>query len=125
MGRRRPGASPLEDLIASCLAWLREVRRPEVAAILIDQGPQVLGWKRARDLEARTSLGLMTRALERARDAGEIAVPSVPLAARLLNAALAEAALAALHAEPRTSRATREASIRQLIDGLRAPGDGA
>ena len=116
--------SPLEDLVAACLAWLREVRSPEVAAILIDQGPQVLGWKRARDLEARSSLGLMTRGLERAIAAGEIRVPSVELAARLVNAILAEAALAALHREPRTSRATQEASIRQLIEGL-ASGGGA
>ncbi len=114
----RPGDSPREDLVRACLAWLREVRRPEVAAILIDQGPQVLGWKRARDLEAETSLGAMTAGLERASAAGEIRVPSLPLAARLLNAVLAEAALASLHGEPRTSQATREAAIRQLIEGL-------
>jgi len=118
--RSRPSDSPLEDLIGACLTWLREARRPEVAAILIDQGPQVLGWKRARDLEALSSLGRMTQGLERAIAAGEVHVPSVRLAARLINAALAEAALAALHREPRTSQATQEAAIRQLIEGLRA-----
>ncbi len=118
--RSPPSDSPLEDLIGACLAWLREVRRPDVAAILIDQGPQVLGWKRARDLEALSSLRRMTQGLERAIAAGEVRVPSVQLAARLINAALAEAALAALHREPRTSRATQEAAIRQLIEGLRS-----
>jgi AcrR family transcriptional regulator len=110
------GSSPLEGLIAGCLAWLREARRPEVAAILLDQGPAVLGWKRARDLEAQTSLGLMMRGLTRAVAAGELSVPSLPLAARLLNAALAEAALSALH-EGADATAT-EATIRQWIGGL-------
>ena len=109
--------SPLDELVRGCLAWLREVRRPGVAAILIEQGPAVLGWKRARDLEAKTSLGLMTRSLERAARAGEVEVPSVPLAARFINAALAEAALAARH-DRRVSRVRIEASIRQLIGGL-------
>jgi len=107
-------SSPLEGLIAACLAWLREARRPEVAAILIDQGPAVLGWKRVRDLEAH--LGLMTRGLARAVAAGELSVPSLPLAARLLNAVLAEAALSALHEGADTTET--EASIRQWIGGL-------
>jgi AcrR family transcriptional regulator len=111
-----PAAAPLEGLIATGLAWLREAGRPEVAAILIDQGPVVLGWKRARDLEAQTSLGLMTQALTRAIAAGELEVPSVPIAARLLNAALAEGALAALH--DGLDQAEIEASIRHWIRGL-------
>lgn len=114
--------SPLENLISACLAWLRAVCQAEVATILLDQGPQVLGWKRARDLEATTSLALMKRALKLAIDAGEIEVPCVELAARLINALLAEAALAALHGEPETSSATQEAAIRQWIEGLRTDG---
>ena len=113
------GASPFEDLIRACLAWLRVVRQPDVAAILLDQGPQVLGWKRARDLEAESSLGLMTRGLERAVRAGEAQVSSIGLAARLINAMMAEAALAALHREPATSPAKQEAMIRKFMEGLR------
>lgn len=119
------GASPLEDLISGCLAWLRAVRRPRVATVLLDQGPQVLGWKRARDLEAKSSLALMQRSLERAVAAGEVQVPSIELTARLVNAVLAEAALAALHREPATSAAKQEAAIRQFIEGLRRPGIAA
>ncbi len=110
--------SPLETLVQTCLRWLKEVREPAVAAIVIEQGPQVLGWKRARDLEARTSLGLMIRAIERAESAGEIEVESVELAARFLNAVLAEAALASVHRAPRLSNAAIERSIRQVIEGL-------
>ncbi len=113
------GESPLDALLAASLAWLDVARRREVAAILLDQGPQVLGWKRARDLEAEASLGLMKRGLQRAARAGELQVPSIDLAARLLNAALAEAALAALHDEPATSVEVQEAAIAQLINGMR------
>jgi AcrR family transcriptional regulator len=110
--------SPLEALINSCLAWLKEVRKPQIATILIDQAPQVLGWERARDLEAATSLGLMSAGLKAASEAGEIEVPSIEIAARFLNAVLAEAALVALHSGKRVSQKDLEASIRQLITGL-------
>ena len=115
----KPGNSPLEDLISASLAWLKAVQQPELAAILLDQGPQVLGWKHARDLEAKTSLELMTKSLERAVKAKEIKVPSVPLAARLINALLAETALVALYEDPHTSLAKQEAAIRQFIEGLK------
>ena len=111
--------SPLEDLISACLAWLKAVKKPEFAAILLDQGPQVLGWKHARDLEAQTSLELMTQGLERAVNAKELQVPSVPLAARLINALLAESALVALYEDPPTSSSKQEAAIRQFIEGLK------
>lgn len=110
--------SPLESLINSCLSWLKEVRKPDIAAILIDQAPQVLGWERARDLEAESSLGLMTAGLRAASEAGEIAVPSIEIAARFLNAVLAEAALVAMHSERPIPQEELEASIRHLIMGM-------
>lgn len=112
------GHSPLDDLIEACHAWLREVRHPDTAAILIDQGPRVLGARRARDLEAQTSLTLMTNALERAAQAGEIAVASIPLTARLLDALLGEAALAAVDRQSPASPADLEHALRQFVQGL-------
>lgn len=112
--------SPLESLINACLSWLKEVRKPQIAAILIDQAPQVLGWERARDLEAETSLGLMTAGVKAAQEAGEIDVPSIELAARFLNAVLAEAALVALHSSRRVPQSELEASIRHFIVSLSA-----
>jgi AcrR family transcriptional regulator len=112
------GESPLHDLTAACVAWLREVQDPHTAAILLDQGPHVLGWHRARDVEAGTSLGLMLSALEQAVAAGEINVVSVPLTAKLLNAILAEAALVAINDMPATSSAELEQAVRQFLDGL-------
>ncbi|MEM1435644.1 MAG: TetR/AcrR family transcriptional regulator [Pseudomonadota bacterium] len=115
------GDSPLEELLAACSAWLSFVRKPEVAKILLDQGPKVLGWKKARDIEAESSLAPMRSSLERAYKAGEIDVPSVAVAASLINALLAEAALISAYGKPRVSIAVLESSIRQFIDGLRVP----
>ncbi|MAN63594.1 MAG: hypothetical protein CMI60_16795 [Parvibaculum sp.] len=94
--------------------------KPQSATILIDQAPQVLGWERARDLEAKTSLGLMTAGLKAAKEVGEIDVPSIELAARFLNAVLAEAALVALHSSRRVPQSELEASIRHFIVSLSA-----
>ena len=116
---RTQSDSPLEELIAACSAWLRFVRKPEIARILLDQGPQVLGWKRARDLEADSSLIPMRRTLERANGAGEIEVPSVEVTALLINALLAEAALISAYGKPRVSLDVLVASIRNFVEGLR------
>lgn len=111
--------SPLEELIRSCHAWLRLVRKPDVATILIEQGPQVLGWKKARDLEAKASLAPMQNAIARACDAGELEVPSVEVTALLINALLAELALISVYRRPKISVAMQEASIRRFIEGLK------
>ncbi len=111
--------SPLEELLAACGAWLSFVRKPDVARILLDQGPQVLGWQRARDIEAESSLAPMRSSLERAHTAGEIEVSSVEVTALLINALLAEAALVSAYGKPRVSIAVLEESIRKFIEGLR------
>lgn len=112
--------SPLEELISACHAWLRLVRKPAIASILIEQGPQVLGWKRAREIESQSSLAPMRQALENACAAGELELPSVEIAALLINALLAEAALISLYRKPRASVSVQEASVRQFIEGLKS-----
>ncbi|MEM6581781.1 MAG: hypothetical protein AAF699_10935, partial [Pseudomonadota bacterium] len=92
---------------------------PAVAAILIEQGPQVLGWKKAREIESKSSLRPMQTAVERACAAGEIEVPSVEVAALLINALLAETALIALYGKPKISTTEQEASVRRFITGLK------
>ena len=115
--------SPLENLLSACLAWLAAARDPETAAILLDQGPQVLGWKRARDLEEEFSLGGMKRAIQLAAEAGELEVGSIDLAARILNAVLAELALAAIHHSDEADPASQERMIRQVLSGFRPQTD--
>lgn len=119
LGAPRGGGSPLEGLITACTAWLKWVRKPAVAAILIEQGPQVLGWKKAREIESKSSLRPMRTAVERACSAGEIEVPSVEVAALLINALLAETALIGLYGKPKISTSEQEASVRRFITGLK------
>ena len=89
-----------------------------MAAILLDMGPQVLGWQWAREIEYRFSLGVMRASVRRAVEAGELDVVSIDLTAYLINAALAEAALATLHGGTGASAKTVERSVRQLIEGF-------
>ena len=117
-GGEKEGA--LEALLESCFAWLQTVRQAEVASILIDQGPRVLGWERARELEGKTSYRPMRKSLERAVAEGAIRVESVPLATRFINAMLTEAAMELLYSESRVSKRKTELMLRQFIEGLRA-----
>ena len=114
----RPTA--LAGLLAGCTMWLEEVSKPDVARIVIQDGPSSLGWQRCRDIEARHSLGVMTAGLEAAVQAGEIDVPSVPLLAVLLNAVLAEAAIAILNARhPKRAKADCATTLDGLLAGFR------
>lgn len=112
-------ASPLAALTATCLGWLRAADDRIVRTIVLDQGPQVLGWARARALEEASSLSLMVKGLHRAQAAGEISVASVELTARLLNAVCAELALAASADQPPLSSEEQGAALTQIIDALR------
>ena len=88
------GASRLETFVSACAAWLQIVQEPNVARVLLIDGPSALGWKRCREVEAETSLHVTEAGLAAAARAGEIAPPSIHSAALLVNALLAEAALA-------------------------------
>lgn len=98
LSRAEPAAavSPLAGLTAMCAAWLEEIRVPEVAAILLRIGPAALGVEEAQRIENAHSLALFERQLSRAAEAGEIGQIDQPLAARLVNALMAELAIASL-----------------------------
>ena len=120
MAMSTTSTSPVEVLMETCLNWMRVMRRPELATIILEQGPQVLGWQRARELEGKLSMGPMKQGLKRAVEVGEITVSSLDLTARLLNALLAEAALAERYADPAVRRKDQVAAIRQFVLGLRS-----
>jgi AcrR family transcriptional regulator len=113
------GKSPVEELVEACFGWLELIRNPLIATILIEQGPQVLGWKKAREIEAKSSLPTMIRAVEKANLSNEIKVQSVAITAHLINALLAEMALLSLYNKPKLSIENQEAAIRQFILGLK------
>jgi AcrR family transcriptional regulator len=115
-------ATPLEALRQGCLAWVEVATEPATARILLVDGPAALGWRRCRELEGATSLGVMRRAIAAAAEAGEIEVPSIELAAQLLNALLAEAALARLAAHDRDAPHDVDALVTAMLRGLTPSG---
>jgi AcrR family transcriptional regulator len=115
----RSGATPMEALVQGCLGWMIEVDDPQVRRILLIDGPAALGWERARLIEEESSLRVMQLSLQRAIRSGELRVASVPIAARLINALLGEAAL---NVQPgnRWSRKIANDLIEAMINGMRA-----
>ena len=87
------GAPPLVRLRNACVAWLSEVKAPQVSKILFDVGPSALGQQRAKRIEDSFSLSAFEGLLKEAADDGEITLAQPALTARLLNALVAEAAL--------------------------------
>lgn len=115
------GAAPLDALINGCLGWLEVVADPVIGRILLVDGPSALGWDRARTLEEATSLGVVRRGLARAVEAGDLNLHSIDVAARLINACLAEAALSTVVGSPGAGEDADAvaATVRQMIEGLR------
>ena len=94
---RRAGAAagegaPLDRLTRASLAWLGELADPATRRILVELGPEGLGWRRAKEIEDGHSIRALESILTEAAEAGE--APGVPpdVAARMLNALLTEAA---------------------------------
>ena len=83
-----------------------------------DRAPQVLGWKRAREIEAQYSLAPMQFALNKAIAAGEADVDSVEFTALLINAVLAEAALEAIHKQAGEPLEAQEAIVTKVIRAI-------
>jgi len=112
--------SPLEALRKSALAWLDQIKHPVTARIMFELGPQALGWQRAKAIEDENSLAAMTASLEAAHAAGEIALPSPLVTARMLNALMSEAAF--LHIEfGDSTRKEVERTLAAFLDALPRP----
>lgn len=82
----------LERLRRASLAWLSELADPATRRILVELGPEGLGWRRAKEIEDRHSIRALTAMLASAAAAGETQNVAPPVAARMLNALLTEAA---------------------------------
>jgi AcrR family transcriptional regulator len=112
-------ATPLESLVAGCLGWLRAVDDPEIRQVLLVDGPTALGWERARALEETSSLGVVRASIAASVRSGEMTVPSVDLAARLINAMLTEAALHLSQGKRHRSHRRQVAvTVTAMIEGL-------
>ncbi|MBL8560007.1 MAG: TetR/AcrR family transcriptional regulator [Hyphomonadaceae bacterium] len=80
-------------LVAAACAWLEAVEAPDARAIMLEEAPRALGSQRAREIEDANAHAVMRAAIEAVVNAGEGRCADPDLAARLLNATLAELAL--------------------------------
>jgi AcrR family transcriptional regulator len=101
-------------LLGDCEAYMAACADPAFNQITID-GPAVIGWDQILD-EAQL---MIEASLTAARDRGEITDVPIKSLARMLAAALKEAAVMIATAEDATqARAAANESARQLITGL-------
>ncbi|MGO4613081.1 TetR/AcrR family transcriptional regulator [Nocardia sp. 2YAB30] len=99
--------------------FLEICQRPPMLRIALTDAPTVLGWQAWREFESAHGLGLITRQLERARDAGLIADAPIPVLAQLVISVISEAALIVAHAaDPDAARAQTQQSVLLLISGI-------
>jgi AcrR family transcriptional regulator len=119
------GATPLERLRAGAHAWLEMARDPAIQRIVLLDSPTVLGWPRWRALDERHSLGDLQASLRRLAREGRLPSGQEEIVARMLLAALNEAALF-IGCSPDEARALEEACAAAdlLIDRLAGAAAG-
>lgn len=110
------GVPPQDAVVAGCLAWLEEVRRPDIAQIVLIEGPKALGFDRWRELDAEYTMAQSLAAVRAAVSAGTLALPNVELGTRAILGLVLELAYAVLGAEdPDAAMADAEATIRAFL----------
>jgi hypothetical protein len=111
---------PREHLKAAAMAWLKAVERTDARAIILELGPEALGFARVRAIEDSITLepvlGLVQAVIEAENLKNTI---DALLVARLINAALAEIALLRNASNGRVpSIAMAADAITGVVDGL-------
>ncbi len=118
----RAQADPWEQLAAGADAFLDAFAAPEVQRIILVDAPSVLGWDIWRAIDSEQGLGLVEAAIQRAIDAGRLIPQPAKALAHVVLGALNEAAMVVAGADdPAAARAEMSATVRRLLEGLRAP----
>jgi AcrR family transcriptional regulator len=120
---RQAGAGerdPWRRFLAGISAFLDACLAPRFRRIALEEGPTALGWDLWRQIDEEYSLALVRAPLARLMRAGVLRPQPVELMARIVLAALTEAAMAvAAASDPEASRRDAEALIVQLLAGFR------
>jgi AcrR family transcriptional regulator len=105
--------------LAGMQAYLDLCMEPGIGEISLRQAPAALGWKRWREIEERHALGLIRANLEILMADGLIRQGPVDVLARIVFAALTEAALLiTAAADPAPARRQAAESLIALLSGL-------
>lgn len=114
-------SDPWRQLQDGGQAFLRVVAaNRDMQRILLIDGPAILGWRRWRELDTGTTLGLLTNSLRGLVETGVISTQPVEPLAHLVLAALNEASLVIAHSDdPEAARTEVGPALANLIGGLR------
>jgi AcrR family transcriptional regulator len=110
---------PIDMMRQAANAWMDACVDPNVARIVLVDGPSVLGWARWREICQRHAFGLVRQLLAQAMDVGRI--PSQPIGplTHLLMGASDEAALyVATATDQDVARREMSEALDQLITGI-------
>lgn len=108
------------QLEAGCLAFLRASTRPEVARILLVDGPAIVGWEAWRSGDRHHSHRQLEDVLAALEEAGEILAGTARTAAPLLSGAMNEAALWLASGGREADAEGVEATLLVILRSLRA-----
>jgi hypothetical protein len=115
----RAAPDPAASLRAGCSTWLHLALDPAIQRITLLDPPSVLGWKRAREIDTRHTLGGVRRTLRRTAAGRDRAPGEVDVLAHMLLAAVGEAALhIALAEDQPAALAAGEAAVDRLLTAV-------
>ncbi|WP_194837925.1 TetR/AcrR family transcriptional regulator [Nocardia sp. XZ_19_369] len=112
-----------EQLVTGCTTFLATCTDPELARIMLIDGPAVLGWHEWRALDAAASGRHLEEALTALIDEGVLADQPVAPLTHLLSGAMNEAALWLATSDDPQALADTTAALRRLLETCRTtPG---
>lgn len=113
--------APWAQLEAGCLAFLRASTQPDVARLLLVEGPAVIGWDAWRSHDRHHSYRQLEEVLQELADAGEITEATARSAAPLLSGAMNEAALWLAGSSDPEDAARIDETLLVILRALRLP----
>jgi AcrR family transcriptional regulator len=120
LGARAKSGDAWSDLVSAVDEALEVCMAPHIRQIVFLDAPTVIGGAEWRQIQSRYGLGLLAAALRELQEEGIIATRDVELTARVVLAALIEAAEAsATAAQPGASVRESKALLRRLLTSLK------
>jgi AcrR family transcriptional regulator len=111
-----------EQMRRGVQAFLEAAADPSLQRVCLIDGPSVLGWQTWRELDDKYGYALTRGILEAAMDAGVIRRRPVEPLARIMLAALSEAALQIARADdPKKAMDEMSSTLWALVESLRVP----
>ena len=116
--------NPVDVLRIGGMQWLRQARDPVVRQVMLIDAPAVLGWRRWREMDEQSTLGVIRSAIAYAADAGAVDQRHVDVFAHIVLAAANEIAMMiALASDSAAAADEAESALADFLDRLlSAPG---